>query len=334
MATANKGETTLLGFDAGMGAIKLYGEHGGLQFQSQVAHNGTQKIVSSMGLARQLAPLHIQSEQGSFYVGPEAHSWGRAVENLNYERLTGAPEMYALLFGSFTRYIQQHGSFDRPLSIVVGMPQEPLTGSDAQDNISAVKKWMTGKHQWQADGKSYEAQIAEVKITSQPVGALFDYLLTEDGRFISNRKAAFKSEVGIISIGFNTIELLVVQDRKIVQKFAAGTTAGVRRLLDLVNDSSSYTLGELDTLLRSRSLDIKTALPVWESEVSGVIGQHWGNTWKRFNKILLVGGGAALLKDTLPYKFNGKAFVPDNPVSSISRGLYKLRVQAENRKRK
>jgi hypothetical protein len=334
MATTKKGKTALMGFDAGMGAIKLYGENGGLQFQSQVAHNGTQKVAAVMGLARQLAPLHVESAQGSFYVGPDAHSWGRAVENLNYERLTGAPEMYALLFGSLTRYAQQHGSFDRPLSIVVGMPQEPITGPDAQDNINAVKKWMTGTHQWRADGQDHQVHIANVKVTSQPVGALFDYLLTEDGHFIPNRKTAFKSEVGIISIGFNTIELLVVQDRKIVQKFTAGTTAGVRRLLDLVKDSNSYTLGELDTLLRSNSLDIKTALPVWESEVSGVIGQHWGTTWKRFNKILLVGGGAALLKNTLPYKFNGKAFVPDNPVSSIARGLYKLRVQAENRKRK
>ena len=332
--TSKKGKTTLIGFDAGMGAIKLYGKHGGLQFQSQVAHNGTQKIATVMGLSRQVAPLHIKSAQGSFYVGPDAHSWGRAVENLNYDKLTGAPEMFALLFGSLTRYMQQHGSFDRPFSILAGMPQEPLSGEEAQSNIKAVKKWMIGKHQWQADGKEYEVEIVEVNVTSQPVGALFDYLLTEDGRFIPNRKAAFKTEVGIISIGFNTIELLVVQDKKIVQKFTAGTTAGVRRLLEIVNESSSYTLGELDTLLRSKSLNIKTALPIWESEVTGVINQHWGTIWKRFNKILLVGGGAALLQNTLPYKFNGKAFVPDNPISSISRGLYKLRVQIENRKRK
>jgi hypothetical protein len=332
--TTAKDTTILIGFDAGMGAIKLYGESGGLQFQSQVAHNGTQKVAAVMGLSRQIAPLHVRSAQGSFYVGPDAHAWGREVENLNYDRLAGAPEMFALLFGSLTRYIQKHGPFDRPLSIVVGMPQEPLSGDEAQGNINAVKKWMTGKHQWQADGEDYTVEIAEVKVTSQPVGALFDYLLSADGRFIPNRKAAFKSEVGIISIGFNTIELLVVQDRKIVQKFTAGTTAGVRRLLELVPNSKAYTLGELDSLLRSNSLDIKAALPIWESEVAGVINQHWGDTWKRFNKILLVGGGAALLKNTLPYKFNGRAYVPDNPVSSISRGLYKLRVQAENRKRK
>ena len=334
--TVRKGQNTIMGFDAGMGALKVYGQAGGLQFQSQVAHNGTQKIQAVMGLARQTVPLHIKSEFGSFYVGPSSHLWGRPIENNGYERLIVAPEMRALTFGIYTRYIQRYGAIKKPLSIVVGMPQEPLTGDDAKANIAAVKKWMMGKHQWIADGQAYEIEIAEVNITSQPVGALFDYLLTEEGGFIAARKSAFNSEVGIISIGFNTIELLVVENKKIVQKFTAGTTAGVRRLLDIVNAQyeNAYSLGELDTKLRENNLDIKAALPIWESEVSGVIQQHWGGSWKRFNKILLVGGGAALLKKTLPYKFNGKAFIPDNPVSSISRGLYKLRVQAENRKRK
>jgi hypothetical protein len=332
--TVRKDKTTLMGFDMGMGAIKLSGEHGGLQLQSQVAINGTQRVSNMVGLATQVAPLHIRMDHGSFYVGPDAHDWGRAVENLDYDRLTGAPEMHALLYGSLTRYIQQHGPFTSPLSLVVGMPLEPLTGPEAQDNIKAVRKWMTDKHQWQADGKDYEVKIAEVKVTSQPVGALFDYLLDDQGKFIQSRKAAFKAEVGIISVGFNTIELLVVRDRKPVQKFTAGTTAGVRHLLELVNANRMYTLGEMDNMLRSGSLDIKEALPIWEREVTGVINDHWGTSWKRFQTILLVGGGAALLRKTLPFKFNGKAFVPDNPVLSISRGLRKLRVQAENRKRK
>ena len=38
----------------------------------------------------------------------------------------------------------------------------------------------------------------------------------------------------------------------------------------------------------------------------------------------LVGGGALLLKDTLPARFQGKAIVPDEPILSIARGLYKL----------
>ena len=334
MTTAKKGKSTLIGFDMGMGAIKLYGEAGGLQLQSQVAINGSKKVANMVGLASQKAPLHIRMAQGSFYVGARAHDWGRPVENLDYDRLTGAPEMRAVLYGSLTNLIEKYGPLKRPLSLIVGMPLEPLTGPDAKENVKAVRKWMEGKHEWQADDQDYAVTIAEVAVTSQPVGALFDYLLDDDGRFIQGRKAAFKKEVGIISVGFNTVELLVVRDRKPVQKFTAGTTAGVRRLLEIVNTDRLYTLGELDSQLRSGSLDIKAALPIWEREVTGVINEHWGTSWKRFERILLVGGGATLLKKTLPYKFNGKAFVPADPVLSIASGLRKLRVQVENRKRK
>ena len=332
--TTRKKKSIIIGKDMGMGAIKLSSVNGGYQLPSQVAVNGSQKVSNMVGLASQKAPLHIRMAQGSFYVGAGAHDWGRPVENLDYDRLTGAPEMHALLYGSLTGLIKQYGPLDAPLSLLVGMPLEPLTGPDAKENVKAVRKWMEGEHEWQADDQEYRVNIAEVAVTSQPVGALFDYLLDDDGRFIQGRKAAFNKEVGIISVGFNTVELLVVRDRKPVQKFTAGTTSGVRRLLELVNVDRMYTLGELDGQLRRGNLDVKAVLPIWEREVTGVINNHWGDSWKRFEKILLVGGGATLLKKTLPYRFNGKAFVPADPVLSISHGLRKLRVRVESRKRK
>ncbi|MBT7071397.1 MAG: ParM/StbA family protein [Anaerolineae bacterium] len=326
-------EQIILGEDLGMGANKLYGVQGGFQLPSQVAINGAQKVTRMVGLRSQKVPLHIRTQHGSFYVGPGAHDWGRPVENLDYDRLIGAPEMHALFYGSMTHFMKTHATFDRPLSLIVGMPLEPLTGPDAKNNVKAVQKWMEGHHEWQADGKDYQVEIAQATVTSQPVGALFDYLLDEEGHFIKERKGAFKQEVGIISVGFNTVELLVVRDKQPVQRFTAGTTAGVRRLLEIVNSARLYSLGELDSQLRHGSLDVKDALPVWEREVTGVIDKHWGDAWKRFAKVLLVGGGATLLKKTLPYRFNGKAFVPKDPVLSISRGLYKLGKQIENRKR-
>ena len=332
--TSTTNDTIILGEDLGMGANKLYGIQGGLQLPSQVAINGAQKVTSMVGLRSQKAPLHIRTQQGSFYVGSDAHDWGRPVENLDYDRLTGAPEMHALLYGTLTNFIQKHGPLDRPLSLMVGMPLETLTGPEAQDNVRAVRKWMEGVHEWQADDTEYSVEIAEASVTSQPVGALFDYLLDEEGNFIKERRAAFKAEVGIISVGFNTVELLVVRDKQPVQRFTAGTTAGVRRLLELVNSGKLYSFGELDSQLRRGNLDIKDALPIWEREVTGVISQQWGDAWRRFATVLLVGGGATLLKDTLPYRFNGKAFVPADPVLSIARGLFKLRQQVENRKRK
>jgi hypothetical protein len=80
----------------------------------------------------------------------------------------------------------------------------------------------------------------------------------------------------------------------------------------------------MDIMLRSGQLDISQALPVWQREVMGVIERQWGNSWRRFQTVLIMGGGAVLLRSTLPFKFNGKAFVPDQPVMSIARGLYKM----------
>jgi hypothetical protein len=332
--TTKKDEIVLLGFDVGMGAIKIYEKQGGMQLQSQVALNGAQKVTQMIGLQSQKTPLHIQTGYGSFYVGPDAHNWGRPVESLDYGRLTGSPEMLALFYATLTEFIQKYGPFYRPLTVIVGMPLEPLTGAESKTNVKAVRKWMEDDHEWQADDQPYRAEIKQVTVTSQPVGAFFDYLLDEEGKFIKERKAAFKQEVGIISVGFNTVELLVVRDKQPVQRFTAGTTAGVRRLLEILNSDRLYSLGELDTQLRRGTLDVKDALPIWEREVTGVIDKHWGDAWKRFAKVLLVGGGATLLKNTLPYRFNGKAFVPQDPVLSIARGLYKLGKQIENRKRK
>ncbi|MBP7692251.1 MAG: ParM/StbA family protein [Anaerolineales bacterium] len=312
------------GEDLGMGANKLYGSAGGLQLPSQVAVNGGSAVTRLAGLGAQKPPLHVETAQASFYVGARAHDWGRPVESLDYERLTGAPEMVALFYGSLTRYCQTHGPLTAPLHLTVGLPLEPLTGPEAAANADRVRAWLKGDHAWRADGQAYQASIAEVRITSQPVGALFDHLIDEAGQLQPAHKTALGKETGIVSIGFNTVELLVVRDRVPVQRFTAGSTVGVRRLLELVNPQRLYSLGELDAELRAGRLDVTPALPIWEREVAGAIEQRWGTAWRRFAAVLVVGGGAVLLRETLTRRFDGKACVPDDPVLSIARGLYKL----------
>lgn len=317
-------QLTYLGIDAGNGAFKLFGQPGGLEFISQAATNGTQKVISTLGLKRSKAPLAIRNEGGSFYVGAGAHDFGRPVENLDVDRFNGTPEMHAILHGALTRYQQSYGTFENPLSVVIGLPNEVLTGEQAEQNVENVKHWLRGQHSWTADGEAYSVQIAEVKVASQVTGGLFDYLLNESGGFIPERKKAFTSEVGVITIGFGTVELMVVRNREIVQRFTSGSTSGVRRLLEIVNGQKLYSLGELDLQLRAGQLNIQEALPIWKREVTGVIEKQWGPAWKRFAAVLIMGGGAVLLKDSLPYYFSGRAYIPEKPVEAIARGLYRL----------
>lgn len=318
-----------LGFDMGMGALKLWSGDGGLQLVSQVASNGQGHLIDGiMGLKSRKRPMLVACEFGSFYVGDGAHEYGRPVENMDFDRITGAGEMRALLYAALAQYQGQYGPFDMPLSLMVGLPLQMMTGENAREYQKAVKGWLLGKHEYEVDGISHCIEVETVRQTAQAVGALFDYVLDQAGKMITSRGTALLDEVGVISVGFNTVELLVVKERGAAERFTRGNTLGVRRLLELMNRDRLYSLGELDAKLRAGELkaQLRTALPIWSREVNGEIERVWGQVHRRFAKVLVVGGGALLLQDALIGQFGPKAWTPDDPVQSIARGLWKLSV--------
>lgn len=321
--------TINLGFDMGMGALKLWTASGGFQLVSQVANNGHEHLADGiLGLRNRKRPMLVSGEFGSFYVGPFAHEHGRPVENLDFERLTGAPEMKALLYGSLAQYQAEYGPFDAPLSLMVGLPLQMMTGENAKEYQKSVKGWLSGRHVFEADGLTHVVEVESVRQTSQPVGALFDFVLDHRGRMIGERGDVLTDEVGVISVGFNTVELLVVKDRGAVERFTRGNTLGVRRLLELMNREGLWSLGELDAKLRGGGMraELRQALPIWSREVNGEVEKVWGNSHRRFAKVLIVGGGALLLKDALAGQFGLKGWVPEDAVLAIARGLWKLSV--------
>ncbi len=329
----------IIGLDLGMGACKLYGPHGGVQMPSHVAVADGRVVGRLVGMKSAAPPLKIGVGGHSFYVGQDAHDWGRPVESLDYERLSGAPEMRAIVYAALMAYMSKYKLLiiDEPLTVWVGMPLEPLTGDAAtvRATVGKVRDWLRGRHEWiWTDDNVSElpmaVEVADVRVTSQPTGALFDYLLDDSGQFVPERKGHLKAEVGVVSVGFNTVELLAIQDLTPVNRFVAGTTAGVRRLLEMLNGDGYYSLGEMDGRLRSGALDVKSALPIWGREVSGAIEKTWGRAWRRFGAVITVGGGALLLNGEL--NFAGKQYMPDDPVMSIARGLYKMSKMQEGRK--
>lgn len=320
---------TLLAFDPGFGNIKLYGSNGCVVVCSAVSVGGYQVIRRMAGLRVARPPLKIETPSGVFRVGENAHDWGRPVENLDFGRLTGSPEMMALLYGALTRY----GSLEGEVSLIVGLPIHALMDDQGKATQKAVRDALRGTHRWTADDIEYSTTIDAVRITSQPVGAMFDYLLTDEGEMPITRRAAFKGEIGILSVGMNTVDLLVVRNGSPVQRFTAGGTLGVRRLLELLNHSGLYSLAELDAQLREGSLDTRDVLPIWQSEVLGFIERHWGNSFKRFNSVVVVGGGALLLREPFLVRFRGRAFIPDDPIISTARGLYKYTLMRARRRK-
>ena len=314
-------DTIAMGLDAGMGAIKVWSQNGGLDVLSQVATNGSGHLDAMIGLKSAKRPLYIETKDGHFYVGRGSHDYGRPVENLDFDRLIGSPEMRAMVYGTWTRYMQAHGIFKAPLSVMVGLPLQTM-GENMKEYRKAMRDWLSGSHTWIADGAKYGLTVERVRTNSQPVGALFDYILNDGLKLVEDHKGALTSEVGVLSVGFNTLEFMVVQNQTAKEKFTGGEKLGVRRLLELLNYDRAYSLGELDVMLRSGGLKYKEKLPTWASEVNGAIENIWGDSLSRFAAVLVVGGGAILLGNHL--KLRGKGVVAADPVMSISHGLYKL----------
>jgi len=216
-------------------------------------------------------------------------------------------------------------------NLVAGLPIAAVTGADAPATVSAVKAFLSGDHMWTADDTAHALGIAEVGVASQPVGALFDYLINSRYEMTPDKKMIFKQkEIGVLGIGMNTVDLLVTAQGAPVEAFTGADTLGVRRLLELSNRDGLYTTAQLDDQLRSGVLDTSTSLTIWQREVMGLIESTWGKYFKRFATVICVGGGSILLRDALLKRFNGKTWTPDDPVMSTARGLYKHAMSKPN----
>jgi hypothetical protein len=301
--------TLSIAFDPGFGNIKLYGAQGPLVMQSAVSAGGTSVIGRIAGLHMAKPALRIETGAGVFHVGEGAHDWGRPVENLDLDRLAGSPELMALLYGAVTRFAVPAD----PVTLIVGLPIRTLMGEEAKDIQRSVRAALQGTHTWYADGVPCRLTVNSVRITSQSVGAMFDYLLDHDGVMVAKRRSAFMGELAVLGIGMNTVDLLVVRAGSPVQRFTAGQALG----------QGAHSLAELDSLLRSHALDASHLLGVWQSEVFGFVEHSWGSAFRRFSVVVTVGGGAELLREPLLRRFRDKVYVPDDPIIATARGLFK-----------
>lgn len=312
-----------VGFDGGFGGLKMWSYAGGLEMLSQVATNGGGHFEGMIGLKQAERPLMIETADGQFYVGARSHNYGRRVENMSFDRFGGSPEMRVMVYGIFTKYIQEHGAFDAPLSVMVGLPLG-MMGEDLKESRLAIRRWMMGRHEWKANGETFTVEVGRVRWNSQPVGALFDYVMDYDGQPVAGHERALRERIGVLSVGMNTVEKMVIDNQTLNEALTDSDKLGVRRLLELVNDKRS--IGEKDVALRLGNLKYKDKLPVWASEVNGCIERKWGEDLESFGAVLVVGGGAVLLGNMLNLIAGGvnKAVVAENPVLSIASGLFKL----------
>jgi hypothetical protein len=315
------------GCDLGQSSLKFVGVNGALQFASMAALYGSES--ADFGKKRK-RPMVVEGDFGKLFVGHGAHTYGIPVENLDFDRLAGTPEMRAVFYGAMTAYMRKYGTFASPLTLVVGLPFQMMMGEGASvDKFrKSVNGWLGGEHEWTADGKQFTLSVEQTHLYPQAMGAPIDYSITMDGKAYSDeRTKAIRNECGTISIGSNTVECLVTKRDEDTKKFNGGKAIGVRQLWRRVDPNGYWTFGEFDEMLRDGTLpddlDVTPHLESWSSEILGFVNSLWGQSYHRFYKVFLVGGGAILLEKHMRAKFNGKSIMADDPVMAIANGLYK-----------
>jgi len=314
-----------IGLDLGMSSSKLVGKAGGLLFFNQASLASGERMEGNLaGMKSRRRPMVVSGPFGQFYVGKDAHDFGQPVESFDFDHLTGTNEMRALVYGALTAYQKKFGEFAGPLTLVVGLPLQLMMGSEAKRNQAAVMKWLNGHHEWEADGEAGAGEVEKVLLAPQALGALFDYVFDMKGQAIAGREEALRLECAEISIGSNSVELMVTKRNSDTERFNGGKAVGVRKLFQRVDPKGLYTYGELDMLLRSGDLDVKEHIASWSIDVKDFINKKWEGAHERFHRVFIVGGGAILLGSHLTSKFNGHAVVLDDPVMAIAQGLYKL----------
>lgn len=317
--------TSIVAFDPGANAAKARAQHGTIVLPSTIAVNGQVHVHGLAGLRSRKRPPTICTALGDFLVGAGAHDFGRPVENLDFERLTGSPEMRALFYGTLSRLFVDEVPAE--LTLLVGLPIAAMTGEQAPETIRRVKAFFVGEHSWQADGHPHQTTVAQVQVTGQPVGALFEYFLMDDGAIHPARRADYKRDVGILNLGMSTVDLLSSRQGQIVERLTGGETLGVQDMLSEMSRQSGYTLAELDEQLRDGRLDLSLLLPIWERRVFGYLDKVWGSTQRRFARVIATGGGTFLLHDALLRRFGARLYVAEDPVLATAIGLYRFGVK-------
>lgn len=324
-----------IGYDPGYGNTKI-SINGATATLQSVAVRPNAIGMASIGMKRGRAACQVSILNGvsrSVYaVGDGAWLQGEPIGGMDFSAL--ASEARRALFYAAVSDVLQPGEYEADL--VVGLPV-PLLEKEEQARavLADLRAGYKTCHEWQASrqagGATYRLQVNRLSVLAQPVGAYADWLIDED---LHTRKGAAAAEVAVLDIGMNTVDLYVVQDKRVSQRFVGGATIGVRRLLASMNDHG-HDLEEIDHNLRTGAIRPEPlALRAWMGQILSQIERTWPSL-NRFDAVIPVGGGAVILGDLLREALidRGAAIAwPADPISTNARGFWKIAASAAARK--
>ena len=273
----------------------------------------------------------------AYLVGENVARYARPVERMDFLRLSDGPELRALFYDVMARLLTGQPE-DLRLNVLAGLPVEVMADrQQAQAALRDLRRWMVGEHTCVVNDRVLHFEVANVLVMAQPAGAFFAWGLNDEGQWIRPRDD-LRAPVAVCDIGFNTLDLFVVEGGEVSGRFTGGDTAGMRRAAELLINSLRASLGvapslhETDALLRQRQPRLHTAqgeqdlyrevnqvLDMTAAAVIAFVERQWGNG-RQFAHLLFTGGGAEALRKPLLRQYPHGVILP-NPVTANALGL-------------
>jgi len=308
----------VIGYDPGFGGTKVCVGGKVAWIQSAVSRpKGVGLAAIGMKTAGKTAKT-VTFNGETLSVGTGSWNRGETLTSLDYNSLV-SPGRLAMFYAALDAPHEQLETS----TLVVGLPVSLLQDETQAKPVIDALKLMKREHFFTVDGRENLVTIDKIKVLAQPVGAYMDWLYTDE----MTVNASGKSQVAVIDIGFNTLDVYAIENGQVLERHISGAEVGVYRLLERI--AGDMDLAEADALLRSGALNPDGQLSAWLDDILSVLKRTMKNM-KGFAAVIPAGGGAVLLGDQLKLALlakGAKVCWPTDPVSANVKGFYKYGVK-------
>lgn len=310
----------VIGYDPGFGNTKVCidGKVSVVQSAVSIPRQTGLAAIGLKAAGRKVRVVNINGHE--FATGVGAGTRGQLKTSMDYSALSSL-ERRALFYSAAAEVL--NGAMEDAL-LVVGLPVPLLEDREQAGAVLESLKQLKGEHTFEASHQSYSFSVGRIKVLAQPAGAYIDWAYDATLR-VQARAGSVKSEVLVLDIGLNTLDIYVLKNGQVLESFIGGAEVGVKRLLELLT-TNGHDLMEMDAELRSGALRPEAALlEGWLGEVLAAIKRTTPNL-RRFDVVIPCGGGALVLGDRLRLALAAKGAAvhwPDNPVTTNVAGFYK-----------
>ncbi len=299
----------VLGIDVGFGFTKATDGKEAIVFKSLLGEATDIKFRTKIAKDSIKDNLHVTIDDKSYFVGDFAELQSNIQQyTLNQEKLISKfVKVLALTIAdSFPeKYI--------PLNVVSGLPVGYL-----KKFYTNFTKILMGQHEitfHKADGSQVTRRINinKVRMMPQPLGSVFNILMDDNGK-IANKDLT-KQKVGVVDIGFRTVDCTIMDQMRFVDRGSATMDNGISKSfsgiaqklreetgvnLELYRLYKAVESGRIKIRGQEYALDdIKTKVFSHSAElIANDIERLWSDDWD-IDNIILTGGGAKALGDYL-----------------------------------